>query len=114
MSRAREIRLFRYWNTLPRAQNLKPKFEFQTRLAQNSPAGTSELISFGANSDLRWNCPAGTSELLSFVANSDFPWDWKFLEINYRGFLFAFAGTSELIPFGSNSDLRWNFPAGIL
>ena len=45
----REIRLFRSWYTLLRAQNLKPKFEFQTPLAQNSPAGTSELIPFGAS-----------------------------------------------------------------
>ena len=44
-----------------RARNLKPKFEFQTSLVQNSPAGTSEL--------------------LPFVANSDLPWDWRFLEI---------------------------------
>ena len=64
MSRAREIRLFRYWNTLPRAQNCKPKLELQYLLLQTSPAGTSELITFGANLDLRWNCPAGTSDLL--------------------------------------------------
>ena len=51
----REIRLFRFWNTLPHAQNLKPKFEFQTLLAQNSPAGTSELLLFGAKSDSPWN-----------------------------------------------------------
>ena len=57
----REISLLRSWNTLPRAQNVKPKFEFQTSLAQNSPASTSELIPFDANSYL--------------------PWDWKFPEI---------------------------------
>ena len=68
-----EICLFRSCNTLPRAQNLKLKFEFQTPLAKNSPAGTLELIPFGANSDLRWNCPAGTLELLPFGANLDLP-----------------------------------------
>ena len=57
----RETRLFRSWNTLPCAQNFKPKFEFQTSLAQNSPVGTSELLPFGANLDL--------------------PWDWIFPEI---------------------------------
>ena len=46
------IYLFRSWNTIPRAQNVNPKFEFQTLLAQNSPVGTSELLPFGANSDL--------------------------------------------------------------
>ena len=51
----REIRLFRSWNTLPHTKNLKPKFEFQTSLAQNAPAGTSELIPFGTNSDLCWD-----------------------------------------------------------
>ena len=60
----REIRLFRSWNTLPRAQNLKPKFEFQTSLARNYPAGTLELLSFGSN--------------------SDFPWDWRSSEILLR------------------------------
>ena len=108
----REIRLFRYWHTLPRARNLKPKFEFQTPLAQNSPAGTSELIPFGAKLDLRWNYPSGTSELLPFGANSDLPWDWKLPEIPSCGFLFAFTCTSELIPCGTNSDLCWNYPTG--
>ena len=77
----REIRLFRSWNTLPRAQNLKPKFEFQTPLAQNSPSGAPELIPFGTNSGPSCNCPAGTWELLPFGANSDISWDWRFLEI---------------------------------
>ena len=68
----REIRLFRSWNTLPRAKNLKPKFEFQTSLAQNAPAGTSELFPFGTNSDLRWDWKSreillGDSSLLSPV-----------------------------------------------
>ena len=36
----RETRLFRSWNTLPCAQNFKPKFEFKTSLALNSPVGT--------------------------------------------------------------------------
>ena len=97
----REIRLFRSCYTLPLSQNLKP-----------TPAGTSELITFGANSDLRWNCPAGTSEFLPFGANSDLAWDWKIPEIPYRGLIFAFAGTSELILFGANSDLCWNFNPG--
>ena len=48
------MRLLRSWNTLPRTQNLKPKFEFQTLLARNSPAGTSELLPFGSNLDLPW------------------------------------------------------------
>ena len=69
----REICLLVSWNTLCRARNLKPNFEFQTLLAQNSPAGTSELIPSGANSDV--------------------PWDWKFLDIPSRGFPFVFAGT---------------------
>ena len=71
------MRLFRSWNTLPYAQK---KIEFQTLLARNSPAGTSELITFGTNSDIPWNFPAGTSELPPFGANSDLPWDWIFLE----------------------------------
>ena len=62
----REICFFRSWNTLPCALNLKPKFEFQTSLMQNYPAGTSELIPLGKNSVLHCNCPAGTSELLPF------------------------------------------------
>ena len=65
-----EIRFFISWNTLPRAQNFKPKFEFQTSLAQNSPVGTSELLPFGANLDL--------------------PWDWIFPEI--------LLGDSSLVP----------------
>ena len=58
------------------------------------------------------NCPAGTSELLPFGVNSDLPWDWKFPEIPSWVLLFAFAGTSELVPFGANLDLCWNCPAG--
>ena len=50
----REIRFSRYLNTLPHAQNFKPKFEFQTLLAQNSLVGTSEFLPFGTNSDLPW------------------------------------------------------------
>ena len=71
----REIRLVISWINLPRAQNVKPKIEFQTSLAQNSPAGTSELIPFGNNSDIPWNCPANTLELLPFGANLDLLWD---------------------------------------
>ena len=69
---------------------LKPKFEFQNSLAQNSPAGTSELIPFGANLDLRCNCPSGTLEWLPFGANSYLPWDWRFLDIllGYSSLLF--------------------------
>ena len=51
----REICLFSYWNFLTCAQKLKPKFQFQTSLVRNSPAGTSELLPFGANSDLTWD-----------------------------------------------------------
>ena len=86
----RDIHLFRSWNTLPRAQNLKPKFEFQTPLAQNFPAGTSESIPFGAKWYLRWNCPAGTLELIPFGVSSDLLWDLRFLDIPYRGFLLVF------------------------
>ena len=100
------------WYTLPRAQTLKPKIEFQNPLAQNSPAGTSKLIPFGANSDLCWNFPAGTSELFPFGANLDLPWGWNFTDIPSQIFIFAFTGTSELIPFDANLDIRWNFPAG--
>ena len=35
-----KIRLFRSWNAIPRAQYFKPKFEFQTSLAQNTSVGT--------------------------------------------------------------------------
>ena len=96
----REIRFLGSWYTLPHAQNLKPIFEFQTPLAQNSPAGISEFITFGANSDLRRNCilrrncPAGTSELRPFGANSDLSWEWKSPDIPSQWFLFAFAGAS--------------------
>ena len=41
-----EIHFFIFWNTLPRVQNFKPKFEFQTSLEQNSPVGTSELLPY--------------------------------------------------------------------
>ena len=109
----REIRHFWSWYTLPRAQNFKPKFEFQTLFARNYPAGTFELIPFGANSDLRCNFPAGTLELLPVGANSDIPWDWEFPESPSCVVLFTFAGTSELFTFGANSDICWNFPAGI-
>ena len=43
-----EIRLFISWYTLPLNRNLKFTFEFQTPLAQNSSAGTQELVSFDA------------------------------------------------------------------
>ena len=109
-----EICLLRSWYTLPRAQNLKPNFKFQTPLAQNSPAGASELITFGSNLEKGRNFPSGTSELLTFGANSYLPWDWKLLEIPSRWFLLAFSGTSELFSFGTNSDLRWNCPADTL
>ena len=51
----REIQFLISSNTLPCARNFKPKFEFQTSLAQNSPVGTSELLPFGANLDLPWD-----------------------------------------------------------
>ena len=51
----RDILLFRSWYTLPCAQNLKHTFEFQTRLAGNSPSGTSELIPFDASLDILWD-----------------------------------------------------------
>ena len=50
----REIHFFRYWNTIPRAQKFKLRFEFQTSLTQNSPVGTLELLPFGANLDIPW------------------------------------------------------------
>ena len=40
--------------------------------------------------DLRWNCPAGTLELISFGARSDLLWDLQFPEIPSRGFLLDF------------------------
>ena len=129
-----EICLFRSWYTLLHAQNLKPTFEFQTPLSQNSPTGTLELIPFGTNSDLRRNCklcrncPSGTSYLLPFGANSDLPWDWKIPGDSFSGIPLCFwlhlgtnsiwrqlrsllefpSGTLELIPFGASSELRWN------
>ena len=39
-----EIHFLVSWYTLPRYWNLKPLLEFKTPLAQNYPAGTSELI----------------------------------------------------------------------
>ena len=86
----REIHLFRSWNTLTRAQNLKLKFEFQTLLTRNSPAGTSELIPLGANWDIHWNFPAGTSELILVGASLDLLWDLRFLDIPSQGFLLVF------------------------
>ena len=50
------MNFFRYWNTLPRAQNFKPEIEFKTLLARNVPVGTYELLPFGANLDLTWDC----------------------------------------------------------
>ena len=83
----RETHLFRSCNTVPRAQNLKPKFEFQTPLAQKFPAGTSELIPFGANLDLCRNCPAGISEIFPFGASLDILWNLQFSEIPSLGLL---------------------------
>ena len=62
----REIHFFRSRNPLPRAQNFKPEFEFQTLLARNYPVGTSELLPLGANLDLTW--------------------DWIFQEISLRDY----------------------------
>ena len=79
-----EICFFRSWNTLPCAQNLKPKFEYQTPLVQNSPVGTSWLLPFGANLDL--------------------PWDWRFLES-------PIVDSSLLFPVGVYyaSNFLWNY-----
>ena len=67
-----EINFFWSWNPLPCTQNFKPKFEFQTSLAQNSPLGTLEFLPFGANLDLPWdwklpNIPGRDSSLFSPV-----------------------------------------------
>ena len=107
----RKIHLFKYCNTLPRDRNLEPKFEFQTPLARNSLAGTSELIPFGANSGLCWNFPSGTSDLLPFSANSDLPWDWRFLVITSQGFLFAlpYWGLLWFTFVGNYIFPRWGF-----
>ena len=78
-------------------------------MAQNVHACTSELITFGANSDLRCNCPAGTLELLPFGANLDIPWDLEFPESPYCGFLFTFSGTLELFIFGANPQYLLEF-----
>ena len=90
MSRAKGnpfIHILEYCTPRPK---LKPKFEFQTPFARNFPAGTSDLITFGASQDISWNCPAGTSELIPFGASSDLLWDLQFPEINYQGFLLVF------------------------
>ena len=88
-----EAHLFRSWNTLPCNQSLKPKFQFQTPLAQKFPNGTLELVPFGANSDLCCNFPDGTLALLLFGANSDLPWDWK-----SRRFLIGDSSVLSLAP----------------
>ena len=79
----REICLFRSWNTLLCARNLKLKFEFQTSLVQNSPTGTSEFPPFDANLDL--------------------PWDWIFREIILRdSYLLSPIGVYYASPFLGN------------
>ena len=54
---------------------------------------------------------AGTSELIPFGSNSDLSWDWGFLEIPYRGFLFASpVGVYYAYPFVGNYTFpRWGF-----
>ena len=51
-----EMDFFLYWNPLPRTQNFKTEFYFQTSLVQNSPFDILELLSFGAHLDLPWGC----------------------------------------------------------
>ena len=75
VSRAKENPSLQFLEYSTVGSKFKPKFEFQTLLAQNSPAGTSELIPFSANLDLCWNCPCGTSEFPPFSANLDLLWD---------------------------------------
>ena len=53
-------------------------------------AGASELLPFGARSDLRWNFTAGTSELIPFGARSGRLWDLRSPEIPSWGFLLVF------------------------
>ena len=91
----REICFLRYWNTLLRAQNFKPKFELQTSLARNSPVGTSELLSFDSNSDL--------------------PWDWRFPEILLGDFsLISPVGVYHASTFlGNCTGLRVNYSVNI-
>ena len=80
-------------------------------MAQNSPADTSELIPFGANSDLRWNCPPLSSELLPLGANFYLPWDWRFPEILIEDssliFPFGIYYASNLV--GNYIYPRWGF-----
>ena len=63
--------------------NLNLKLKFQTLLAQNSPAGTSELLPFGASSDL--------------------PWDWRLPEILLGDYSLLFpVGVYYASPFVGN------------
>ena len=93
----------------------RPKFktqnQFQTPLARNYHAGTSELIPFGANLDFCCNFLAGTSEFCPFGANSDLTCDWIFLDISYWVFLFGFPRWGLLcFPFVGNYIFpRWGF-----
>ena len=69
------------WYNLPRAQNLKPLFEFKIPPARNYPAGTLELIPLAPTRIyveivcnvnivlLARNYPAGTLELFPLGAN---------------------------------------------
>ena len=114
-----EIRFFVSWYTLPRARNLKPIFEFQTPLAQKSSADTSELIPFGANSDLRRkctlsrNCPAGTSEFTSFWRQLGSPLGMKIPGDSFSGvplcFRWRFQTNSFWPKLGSSLEFsRWH------
>ena len=86
------------------------------KLKEDSLLGILFLLSLVSRNYFRWNLPwnfpAGTSELILFGACLDQVWDSRFPEIPSRGFLFALAGASELIPFGASSYLCWNFSAG--
>ena len=61
--------------------------EIPTREFLFAFAGALELIPFGVNLDLRRNWSAGTSELVNFGASSDLLWDMWFPEIPYCGLL---------------------------
>ena len=64
----------------PAPKILNPNSNFNTVGAKFS-CWHLGINSFGTKSGLCWNCPAGTSELIPFGANSDIPWDWRIPEI---------------------------------
>ena len=88
-------------------------------MARKSPAGTSELFPFGANSDLRINCtlrrncPAGTSEFISFWRQLRSPLGMKILGDSLSGIPFCFRWRLGINSFwrqlGSSLELsRWH------